>query len=291
MRSGEAVTHTLSVFQSLWAMEDLPFRDLRWSLAEQVDQIAVAGFAGLAVDLGARRAPAAADLAPLLRRSGLRSQVFCFVRDARDLDAALRYADTIGAEGIVVCGQVFPPAAEEAAVYVRGWLAMASAAGFPMQLETHRHTLTNDLAFTTRLLDAVPEVELAADLSHYVVGNELPDGQDARVDALVERVLARAGSLQGRIATRGQVQVSPSLPQHAAAVERFRGWWAAGMRSWRERHPDGGDLVFCCELGTTPYAITGVDGRELTDRWADALLLRDWARELFHATAPIGRTA
>jgi hypothetical protein len=160
-----------------------------------------------------------------------------------------------------------------------------------MQLETHRHTLTNDLGFTAALLAAVPEVEVAADLSHYVVGNELPDGPNARVDAMIGRVLARTGALQGRIATRGQVQVSPSLPQHAAAVERFRGWWKAGMRSWRERHAGGGDLVFCCELGTTPYAITGVDGGELTDRWADALLLREWATELFHATAPIGRTA
>ena len=216
------------------------------------------------------------------------AQVFCFVRDSRDLAAALGYADAIGAEGIVVCGQVFPATLEEAALYVRSWLA---AARIPMQLETHRYTLTNDLGFTVRLLDAVPEVEIAADLSHHVVGNELPDGPDARVDALVGRVLARAGSLQGRIATRGQVQVSPSLPQHAAAVERFRGWWAAGMRGWRERHADGGDLVFCCELGTTPYAITGVDGGELTDRWADALLLRDHALELFQATAPIVRTA
>jgi hypothetical protein len=44
--------------------------------------------------------------------------------------------------------------------------------------------------------------------------------------------------------------------------------------------------MFCAELGTTPYAPTGPDGRELSDRWAEALVLRDWARELYDAAVP-----
>ena len=272
------MTRTLSVFQSLWAMEDLPWHAAEpWSLAERVEQIATAGFAGLAVDLGAREAPAAADLAPLL--SGLRSAVFCFLRDDAELEAALRYADAIGAELVVGCGQVFPGEVTTAAGIVRGWLGRAASAGIPFQLETHRYTLTNDLGFTAALLDAVPELTLAVDLSHYVVGNELPDGPDDRVTELIGRVLDRAGSLQGRIATRGQVQVSPSFPQHRAAAERFRRWWAAGMRAYT-----GDDLMFCCELGTVPYAITGPDGAQISDRWADALLLKSWAEELFAET-------
>ncbi|GAA0276056.1 sugar phosphate isomerase/epimerase [Cryptosporangium japonicum] len=267
---------TLSVFQSLWAMEDLPWRSAQpWTLAERVERIASAGFAGLAVDLGAREAPAAAELAPLL--SGLRSAVFTFLPDDAALDAALAYADTIGAELVVGCGQVFPGDVGTAADIVRGWLRRAG--GTPFQLETHRYTLTNDLGFTVSLLDAVPELTLAVDLSHYVVGNELPDAPDPRVESLIGRVLARAGSLQGRIATRGQVQVSPSFPQHRDTAERFRRWWTAGMRSYT-----GDDLMFCCELGTVPYAITGPDGAQISDRWADALLLKSWAEELFEGS-------
>jgi len=202
----------------------------RWSASR------APGFAGLAVDLGARRAPTAAELAPLLWASGLRSQVFCFVCSPADLSAALRYAATIGAEAIVGCGQVFPASVEEAAAQVRGWLVMAGAAGVPMQLETHRYTLTNDLGFTTRLLDALPELEIAADLSHYVVGNELPDGPDDRVEALLARVLDRAGSLQGRVATRGRCRSRPACRSTPPRRNGSR-LVAAGMRRWRSATP------------------------------------------------------
>jgi hypothetical protein len=282
--------HTLAVFQSLWAMEGLPWRAAApWSLEERVARIAGAGFAGAAVDLGAREAPTADRIAPLLRDAGLRCQVFAFVNETKPLSAALEYAAATGAECVVVCGQVFPAEVAEAAATVRGWLARAEDAGVALQLETHRYTMTNDLGFTARLLAEVPEVELSVDLSHYVVGNELPDGPDPRVDELVGRLLDRGGSFQGRIATRGQVQVSPGFPQHRVAADRFRGWWEQGFRSWRSRATAGAECVFHCELGTVPYAITGPDGVELTDRWAEALQLKQWAEELFAAAGQPSR--
>ncbi|WP_326597795.1 hypothetical protein [Streptomyces sp. NBC_01803] len=275
---------TLAVFQSLWAMEGLPWRTAEpWPLRERVARVAGAGFAGAAVDLGAREAPAAAEIGPLLREAGLRCQVFAFVGEGRPLEAALAYAAEAGAERVVVCGQVFPATVAEAAVMVREWLARAGDAGIAVQLETHRYTVTNDLGFTARLLAEVPEVELSVDLSHYVVGNELPDGPDSRVEELVGLLLDRAGSLQGRVATRGQVQVPLGFAQHRAAVERFRAWWARGFASWRARAGAGDECVFHCELGAVPYAITGADGAELSDRWAEALLLKEWAEELFAA--------
>jgi hypothetical protein len=236
------------------------------------------------LDLYAREAPAAAEVAPLLRAWGLRSLVTAFVNERTPLATSLEYATAVGAELIVVCGQLFPDDPAEAAELVRGWRKETQAAGFAFQLETHRYTLTDDLAFTGRLVREVPDIGLSLDLSHYVVGNELPDTSDARVDALIGRLLEHGASLQGRVATREQVQVPVEFAQHAAQVERFRGWWEQAMRSWRSRTEGDADLVFLCELGTTPYAITGADGEELSDRWREALLLKSWAQELFAGT-------
>ena len=44
-------------------------------------------------------------------------------------------------------------------------------------------------------------------------------------------------------------------------------------------------LTFLCELGPAPYAITGPDGKELSDRWNDALVMKDMIRKLWERIA------
>jgi hypothetical protein len=277
---------SLSIYQSLWAMEDLPCNEpVQWTLPERVSRIAGAGFDGLSVDLGARQVPAAADLAALLRSTGLCSAVNAFVRDDRSMDEALRYADTIGAPLIILCAQVFSQDLGFLAATVQRWHARAAAAGVSVQLETHRGTMTNDLRTTVALLDHLdPAITLAADLSHYVCGCELPDRSTPEIEALMDAVLDRSASLQGRVASRCQVQIPLGHVEHQHWVERFRDWWTRGFASMAAR--GWGDPMFCAELGTRPYAPTAPDGRELSDRWAEALVLRDWAKECFEAAVP-----
>jgi hypothetical protein len=43
--------------------------------------------------------------------------------------------------------------------------------------------------------------------------------------------------------------------------------------------------VFLSELGPPDYAITNVDGLELSDRWSEALLLKQWAHEIWQAVS------
>ena len=277
----------LELYNSLWAMEDLPHGgDRPWTLPEQLDRLVDAGFDGAAIDLGARQRPGAHTLAPLLRERGLGAVVFAFVAEDADLDAALRYAEAVDARRMVVCGQVFGDDATAIAAVDR-WFRRCAAAGVAMQLETHRNTLTDDMRRTTRLLDELDErVRLAIDLSHYVCGSEFPLPPTPEIEGHLERLFARAESVQGRVATRCQVQIPLGFRQHRDWEELFGQWWIRALAAVLERRSRAADpepVLFCTELGTTPYAITDRDGRELSDRWADTLTLRDRAIGAFAA--------
>ena len=45
-------------------------------------------------------------------------------------------------------------------------------------------------------------------------------------------------------------------------------------------------LTFLVELGPPPYAITGADGYELSDRWEEAQVMLRQVRALWASTAP-----
>ena len=127
----------------------------------------------------------------------------------------------------------------------------------PLLFETHRDGLLNDLYYTLQIIDLVPEIRLCADLSHFVVDREFRSPIPEIDQEYIHRVLERSDCFQGRIANREQVQIQINFPQHQEWVEIFKGWWKDGMRMWRNRNDDNATLVFLCELGPRPYAITG----------------------------------
>ena len=267
------MTARLRVYQALWAMTGEP-------VDASFGRVAEAGYDGMAIDLGALSLDAARATVPHFSRTGLRGLVTAFPRSIEGLRPALHLARDIGAPFVIVVGQIMPLRVPDMADAVRDWLRVAAEEDVQIQFETHRNCITNDLFSTVQLLDAVPDMVLSADLSHYVVDRELPCPPPPELQAHFERVLSRADSLQGRVAARGQIQVALDFPQNRKWLALFLDWWERGLRDFARRHPDA-DATFICELGPPDYAITDADGRELSDRWAEALTLRDHARALW----------
>lgn len=267
----------LRVFQSLWAMRALPFGSKsEWSLAEKISAIEEGGFDG--IDIPWTPLQPSAETVERAQGRGLPFGVTCFPTSLDHFAELLPIFEALDPGPRYLNIQPVPKVSSvpEGAEYLRGWIHLAADAGFPTLIETHRDRMTTDLRFTLQLLDAVPEMRLTADLSHYVVGQEFAWPVDEENHGLVRRVLERADLYHGRVASREQIQVSVGWEHHRPWLDLFLGWWEDGFRHWRQRSSDGDELIFVTELGPPNwYAITGPDGHELSDRWQEALLLKD----------------
>jgi len=271
------------VYQSLWAMERRRPDGHEWSLDEKLEMIRAAGFDGCGVRF-ADRAYARA-VTSFLRAHGMSWQAQCYPRTVDDLRPIIEHVQELGADHLNLQPDVRPYRLDDCLPYLEGWHRLASDAGIVLNVETHRDRMTTDLFFTLHLLDRFPGMRLTADLSHYLVGREFAWPVTEENHALMHRILDQAWAFHGRVASREQVQVQTGFPQHRIWVDLFMDWWAYGFRSWRRRAGADATLTFLCELGPAPYAITGADGYELSDRWQEALAMKDAARALWERVA------
>ena len=271
----------LEIFQSLWAMELRQPGKPERSVEENFAMVAEAGYHGLCLDPAVDEIPQMRALQPLFQRYGLKCMINAFPHALAEMRPLLEFAREMDACHVNALGTQIPLKVTEGAAMVHRWLEDAATIGIPLLFETHRDSLLNDLGYTLQLLDAVPEMRLCADLSHFVVDRELRLPLSDLNRGYIDRVLQRSDCFQGRVASSEQIQLQIGFPQHQRWVELFRGWWAEGMRQWRQRNADDATLVFLCELGPPAYAITDARGAELSDRWQEALQIRAWVEAIW----------
>ena len=270
----------LKIFTSLWAMQPHDRTGEVLPYGRVCGMVRDAGFDGLAIDLGAADVQTAHDVRPHMEREGLTPLIVAFPKSIEALRDTLKMARDFGSPFVNVIGQVFPLTVEGAIPVIRKWIEMSLQEDMPIQFETHRNCITNDLFATLGLLDAVPEMRLAGDFSHYIVDREFKLPLEPWEKGLIDRCISRCDSFQGRVASRQQIQLPLDFPQHQKWFDLFKGFWRDGFKDWRARNAMG-DLLFLCELGPPEYAMTGADGRELSDRWAESLHLKSVAEGIW----------
>ena len=272
----------LDIYQSLWGMEQRSPHEAERTMEENFRMVRDAGFDGMCIDPAVEEIPKLRPLREFYRDYELGCMVNAFPHHEQDMLPLLEFAGEFDACMVNVISGVMPIRPEDAVPVVRRWMQEAGQQCMPLLFETHRDSLLNDLYFTLQLIELVPDMRLCADLSHFVVDRELRAPVPERDQRYIATILERSDCFQGRIASREQVQVPISFPQHQQWVEIFRGWWKQGMRAWRQRNGADATLVFLCELGPPPYAITDGEQRELSDRWEESLQIRDWVLEIWH---------
>lgn len=263
----------LLVLQSVWGLDKCPGFDIENDLDTALERVIAAGFDGVGVNIA--RVARTAGVASAMNPRGLAWEGQVLVHDGAQLGAYIREAHALGAHHLNV--QIAGPVAhlDEALTLVDELTAAAVDAPLPVWFETHRGRLTNDLLFTLRILEARPGLPLTGDLSHYPVAGEmeLPLREDQA--AAIERILRNCRNFHGRVSTSHQVQIAFGAPQHHGWLEQHTAWWRRGFELWLESAGADDTLTFMCELGPPPYAITGPDGAELSDRWEEAQRMRE----------------
>ncbi len=269
----------LLFLQSLWAMERRHSDGVERSLEQNVEMILAAGFDGISMSFTDAAAVRRVD--KMIRPHGKVIEAQCFPVTVDALKPVLELASVVGVHHLDIQPDVRPRRLQDCIPLLEGWRRLAEDAPFPVYFETHRDRMTTDLYFTLDLLDCFPDLKLLGDLSHFLVGREFVTPISVENQGYMHRIIDNCWAFHGRVASREQVQIEISFPHHRMWLDIFLDWWRYGFDSWRRRAGPDDSLAFVCELGPKPYAITGIDGNDTTDRWEEALLLREYVRKLW----------
>lgn len=269
----------LQVGQSLWAMNKLPMNaPIEWTLEEQLERCQRAGFEHVECFIGdndeGHRTLEAIGKTALQWALGHRPM------DAQSTSKAVHFAADNGALWVMAQPASAFHSLEEIVEIVRAGCDVAAANGLPYFVETHRNNFTETIPQTLRLIEAVPDIKMTADFSHFVVVGEFygweAEGALERMQPIIERI----AHVHGRISDGESVQVDVGDGEgnEGTPAHFFTRLWAAIFRHWRQSAQSGDVMPFTSELGPPRYAITLPDGSEFSDRWQQAQVMRKLAQ-------------
>lgn len=171
---------------------------------------------------------------------------------------------------------------------------------YPLYIETHRATLTQDPRRTLDFIDAFPELLINADFSHWYAGCEMPYGDfDAKLNAL-QPVFDCTRYVHGRMADSSCMQV-PVASGKTTSSRHVHEMWTRAFAGFLSTSAVEDRICFAPELLPNTAILNGrqteinyarmqpgPDGPvEETDRWQEGLALCRRAEKAFDAAANI----
>lgn len=278
LNDGSAAPPRLAVHQSWWAMIALGNGEREWTVEEKFEKIAAAGFTGILGNIP-EDPEKAAQWRNLLNQYNFNFGITIFPSTVEEGQARLAAAKAYGVDYVnaqvrnnFVIGQ---PAID----LLSGLVEAAQAVEMPFFVETHRGIITQDLHRTVDYVEAIPNLRLTLDLSHYVVAGEMGTYSE-KGEELFNRLLPRTGSIHARVSNGEQIQVDIGPDASHPMVEHFKRWWSNGMRHWASQAQPGDIFPFISELGPAGYSITlPGTSQEISDRWQQALVFKRLAEE------------
>ncbi|MBP1995970.1 sugar phosphate isomerase/epimerase family protein [Paenibacillus eucommiae] len=291
-KNGSKEAPKLDIQQSWWAMYGLGDGTSEWSMEEKFEQIAKAGFTGI---LGRLPAPAEAEQwRKLLDEYGFSFGIQSFPESREDLGLLMRQAKDFGVQ--YVNSQVADSFLIGAAAIqlLRELNEEACSAQIPYFIETHRGKVTQDLLRTVDYIQAVGDLRLTIDFSHYVLAGEMNEAA-VKAEPFFEKLLQRTSAIHARVSNGQQIQVDIGAAGEHPMVPYFMRWWKRGMAYWLQRAQPGEVLPFVVELGPPAYSMIceagsrqergfRTDHREISDRWQQALVFKQLAEEAWKGT-------
>lgn len=152
---------------------------------------------------------------------------------------------------------------------------------FPIYIETHRATITQDMQRTVQLVKRFPEIRFNGDFSHWYTGQEMVYGGIENKWDFIAPVFDRVRFMHGRIGNPGSIQVDIGHEQNKIYVGHFREMWTRSFEGFLSSAAPGDYIGFAAELLPSDifYARTvkDKDGNEQEegDRWQQALLYKE----------------
>jgi sugar phosphate isomerase/epimerase len=262
------------------------FTKSRWEYASvpletYFDRVATDGFDGAEIFLAAENAK------PERIRAGLRERKLFLIAHVAGLGRTVeehlanlekQITHAKECEAVLInthSGSDFFPFDDNVRIFQRA-LDISKTCGIPICHETHRGQPLFNLPDTLRYLDALPDLRITADFSHYmcVHESELQDQEE-----LLDLVIARTRHIHARVGfTEGPQVAHPLTPERAELLNRYLGWWkkiiAAIGQSGANR------ACITPEAGPPPYMpVIPFSECPVADAWTVNVQMKNWLKE------------